>query len=60
MYIPVGTRGPESAEEFRLHSLGMRSDRELRRRAHMLGKGEENYDKVECRGTQDTRICFKT
>ena len=26
----------------------------------MLGKGEENYDKVECRGTQETRIYFKT
>ena len=34
-------KGPESAEQCRLHSLGIQRDRELSRRAHMLQKEPE-------------------
>ena len=35
-YIPVETRGPESAAEISFHSLGIRSVRELESRAHLI------------------------
>ena len=41
IYIPVVAKGPESAEQSRLHSLGIQRDGELSRRAHMLQKEPE-------------------
>ncbi len=35
--------GPESAEQCRLHSLGIQRDRELSMRAHTIQKAKKNY-----------------
>ena len=41
LHIPVVAKGPESAEQCRLHSLGIQRDRKLSMRAHTLQKEPE-------------------
>ena len=41
---PVVAKGPESAEQSRLHSLGLQRNRELSMRAHTLQKSQRGLE----------------